>query len=74
MERPKFLLCDNSNFPDKSFVLHTEFPMFLVDIITDEVDWLDEIDLDEEDLDENHLETLVTEAFDFFDSEYRDIE
>lgn len=29
MELPKFLLGDNTDFPDAIFVIHTEFPRFI---------------------------------------------
>ena len=38
MDLPKFLLADNSNFPDDIFVLHTEFPRFLINLKDDEID------------------------------------
>ena len=68
MDLPKFLLADNSKFED-AFVLHTEYPRFLLNVNTDEVEWLDEMDdSDEEDI-ENQVKTLLDDAFDFFDTE-----
>lgn len=66
MELPKFLLADNSELED-AFVLHTEYPRFLLNVTTDEVDWYDEVD-DEEDL-ENQVKKLIEEALEFFDGE-----
>ena len=39
MTLPKFLLADNSKFPEDIFVLHTEFPRFLINLKDDEVEW-----------------------------------
>lgn len=66
MELPRFLLADNSDFED-AFVLHTEFPRFLLNINTDEVEWYDDVE-DEEDL-ENTVKNLMEEAFAFFENE-----
>ena len=40
MDLPKFLLADNSNFPEDIFILHTEFPRFLINLKNDEIEWL----------------------------------
>lgn len=66
MELPRFLLADNSDFED-AFVLHTEFPRFLINVNTDEVEWYDDVE-DEEDL-ENTVKNLMEEAFAFFENE-----
>ena len=56
MELPKFLLADNSNFPDDIFVLHTEYPRFLINL-KDEVEWF-------EDLSGENEEDIATELAD----------
>lgn len=66
MDLPKFLLADNSDFED-AFVLHTEYPRFLLNTNTDEVEWFDDVE-DEEDL-ENQVKSLLEEAFEFFETE-----
>lgn len=75
MELPKFLLADNSNVED-AFVLHTEYPRFLINVHTDEVEWFDEIDQEEEEI-QTQVNDLIQEAFDFFEDEldaYEDLE
>lgn len=70
MELPKFLIADNSEFPDKIFILHTEYPRFILDIENEDLDFLE--DLSEEEEDETfskEVETLVEQAFVFFDRE-----
>ena len=66
MDLPKFLLADNSDFED-AFVLHTEYPRFLLNMTTDEIEWFDDVS-EEEDL-ENIVKELMDDAYDFFDSE-----
>jgi hypothetical protein len=69
METPEFLIADNSEFPDKIFILHTEFPRFLLDVETEEVEWFDAIE-EEEGVDlETEIADLIGKAFDFFDRE-----
>jgi hypothetical protein len=69
MELPKFLLADNTDFPDDIFIVHTDYPRFIINLKDDEVEMLEE----PEDLDENELnevmEGLITEANEFYDRE-----
>ncbi len=69
MEAPKFLIADNSEFPEKIFILHTDFPRFLLDIETEEIEWFDDLE-EEPDVDlETEIASLMEKAFDFFDRE-----
>jgi hypothetical protein len=69
MEVPKFLLGDNTDFPDAIFVLHTEFPRFIINLENDEVEWLEEFSQeDEQDL-ANEMESLIEAASAFYDRE-----
>tara|TARA_B100001113_G_scaffold260167_1_gene215196 strand:+ start:719 stop:943 length:225 start_codon:yes stop_codon:yes gene_type:complete len=69
MDLPKFLLSSNSDLPDKLFVVHTEFPRFVLNIINDEIFWLEEFD--ENDIKEVKKQTqnLIKDALDFYDKE-----
>tara|TARA_X000000368_G_scaffold411791_1_gene397206 strand:+ start:2484 stop:2708 length:225 start_codon:yes stop_codon:yes gene_type:complete len=69
MDLPKFLLSSNSDLPDKLFVVHTEFPRFVLNIINDEIFWLEEFD--ENDIKEvkNQTQNLIKDALDFYDKE-----
>lgn len=66
---PKFLLGDNSDFPDAIFVIHTEYPRFVLNLETDEVEWFE--DFDEEDTKELETETenLIQQAIEFYEQE-----
>lgn len=69
MEAPKFLIADNSEFPDKIFILHTDFPRFLLDVETEDIEWFDDLE-EEPDVDlETEIAGLMEKAFDFFDRE-----
>lgn len=69
MKTPKFLIADNLDFPDDIYVLHTEYPRFLLNIITEEVEWLDDIPEKEALENQDELIRLVEEAFEFYDKE-----
>ena len=44
MDIPKFLIGYNTDHPDAIFVVHTEFPRFIIDLATDQIEWLEEFD------------------------------
>ena len=69
MEIPKFLLADNTDHPSSIFIVHTEFPRFIINLENDEVEWFEEFSKeDEEDL-ANETETLIEAATAFYDRE-----
>ena len=69
MDFPKFLVADNTDLPDAVFIVHTEFPAFVLNLENDEVKWLDDIgDESEGDL-TKILEGLIAEAEDFYSKE-----
>lgn len=69
MQTPKFLIADNSDYPEKMFILHTEFPRFLLDIETEELEWYDEFE-EEPDMElEDEITELLKLAYAFFDKE-----
>ena len=74
MELPSFLLADNSKFPEDIFVLHTDYPRFLINLKTDEIEWFEDMsDENEQDL-VNSLESLIEAASLFYDSEMEALE
>ena len=69
METPKFLIADNSEYPEKIYILHTEFPRFLLDIESENVEWLDALE-EEPDVElETEIADLLELAYDFFEKE-----
>lgn len=69
MELPKFILGDNTDFPNAIFVIHTEFPRFIINLEDDEVEWFE--DFGQHDQKELELETenLIEQATKFYDRE-----
>jgi len=69
MEFPKFLLGDNTDYPEAIFVVHTEFPRFIINLQDDEVEWLEDFEKSDEEELENEAENLIKEASEFYDRE-----
>ena len=66
---PKFLLGDNADYPDAIFIIHTEFPRFILNLADDEVEWLEEFDQEDEEELAASAEGLIQEATAFYDRE-----
>lgn len=69
MSLPKFILGDNTDYPNAIYVIHTEFPRFIINLENDEIEWFE--DFDDEDEKELLAETenMVTLASEFYDNE-----
>ena len=74
MELPKFLLADNSNFPDDIFVLHTAYPRFLINLKDDEVEWFEDLSGENEEDIATELADLMDKAGAFYDEELKGLE
>mgnify|MGYP001104993975 FL=1 len=74
MVLPKFLLADNSNHPDDIFVLHTEFPRFLINLKDDAVEWFEDLSGEREDDIAVELADLMDKAGAFYDAEMKQFE
>ena len=69
MELPKFILGDNTDLPSAIFVIHTEYPRFIINLEDDEVEWLEDFTKeDEKDL-ESETQSLIVQATAFYDRE-----
>ncbi|AOW19940.1 hypothetical protein [Urechidicola croceus] len=71
MELPKFLLADNTDYADSIFILHTEFPRFIINLVDDEVEWLEDLRDTEEDELQNEVIGLIQQAEEFYDREMK---
>ncbi|WP_299104157.1 hypothetical protein [uncultured Tenacibaculum sp.] len=69
MNLPKFLLADNSNHPEDIFVLHTEYPRFLINLKDDEIEWFEDLSNENEQDLANEMEALIEAAGKFYDEE-----
>jgi len=69
MELPKFILGDNSEFPNAIFIIHTGFPRFIINLENDEIEWLEDFDKSDEEELLNEAEICIKEATEFYDKE-----
>ena len=69
MNLPKFLLGDNTDHMDAIFVVHTEFPRFVINLVDDEIDWFEDLQGDDEGELAEIVAGLIEEATAFYDRE-----
>lgn len=69
MDFPKFLLGDNTDYPTAVFIVHTEYPRFIINLENDEVEWLEDFSKEDERELEGEAESLIEQANSFYDRE-----
>lgn len=69
MDFPKFLLGDNTDFPNSIFVIHTQYPRFIINLEDDAVEWLEDFSPEDEKELETETAGLIQSATDFYDRE-----
>jgi len=69
MELPKFILGDNTDFETAIFVIHTEFPRFIINLENDDIEWFEDFDAEDEKELLTETEKLIEEASNFYDRE-----
>lgn len=66
---PKFLLGDNTDHPNAIYIVHTDYPRFIINLENDEVEWLEEFSAEDRKELELEAERLIEEASEFYDRE-----
>lgn len=69
MTLPKFILGDNTDYPNAIFVIHTEFPRFIINLENDEVEWFEDFDAEDQNELETETENAIKLATAFYDAE-----
>jgi hypothetical protein len=69
MDLPKFILGDNTDFESAIFVIHTEFPRFIINLENDEIEWFEDFDAHDEKQLLTEIEQLIEDASSFYDRE-----
>ena len=69
MELPKFLIADNSSLQNVIFIIHTEYPRFIINITNDEVHWLEDFNKKDEKILYSESDQLINDALSFYDKE-----
>ena len=71
MNLPKFLLGDNTDCPDDIFIIHTEFPQFIINLVDDEIEWLEDLSGENEAELTQETNTVIKLASEFYDREMK---
>lgn len=71
MDLPKFVLADNTDFPDNLFVIHLEYPRFIIDLETEDIEFLEELDESEEVEIKEEMDRLIDQAGEFYEREIK---
>ena len=74
MKLPQYLIADNSQLENDIFVIHTNFPRFILNIHTDEIEWLDNFSEKEAKENADIIELAIKKAYEFFDNEMKSYE
>lgn len=69
MTLPKFILGDNTDYPNAIYVIHTEFPRFIINLEDDEVEWFEDFDAEDQKELEAETENMIKLATEFYDNE-----
>lgn len=71
MELPKYLMGDNTDHQDAIFVIHTEYPRFIINLVDDEIEWWESFDRTDEEALAVEVAVLIEEASAFYDEEMK---
>ncbi len=74
MDVPKFLIADSSELENTIFVLHTAYPRFLINVINDEIHWMEEFEKEDREELESQITQLISEALSYYDKEIKNFE
>uniref|UniRef100_UPI00404B0279 hypothetical protein n=1 Tax=Flavobacterium sp. TaxID=239 RepID=UPI00404B0279 len=69
MDFPKFVIGDNTDYPEDIFVIHLEYPRFIINLKDDEVEFIEDVEEENESELESEMEHLITIAGEFYDRE-----
>lgn len=64
MDLPKFLIADNDDFPENTYVVYTGNPSFIIDVDSEEYKILDETTVENE-----IMQDLIEQALGFYENE-----
>jgi hypothetical protein len=70
---PKYLIADNSKHSESIYVVHTEYPRFILNVSNDNIYWLEEFSKEDENEILDTSEAWIDNALKFYDSEIRSI-
>lgn len=71
MKIPKFLMGDHTDHPNDIFIIHSEYPRFIINLIDDEIEFLEDLHGLEEDELAGETAILIEEASAFYDEQVK---
>ena len=74
MDLPKFLIADSSELENTIFVVHTAYPRFLINVINDEILWMEEFEKEDSEELESQITQHIDEALSYYDKEIKNFE
>ncbi len=66
---PKFLIGDNTDHPDTVFIIHAHYPRFILDLDSEEIEWMEDVEVEDENELTDELVKLLQEAEEFYQRE-----
>jgi UTP-glucose-1-phosphate uridylyltransferase len=69
MQIPRFLIGDNAHHPEDIFIIHMDYPRFIINLKDDELEFLEEIEKKDKEELEEETKTLIEEASRFYDEQ-----
>jgi len=66
---PKFLVGDNTDNEEAVYIIHTEYPRFVINLEDDEVEWFDDLDNENEEEATQEVQNLIQQAEEFYQRE-----
>lgn len=68
---PEFLLGDNTEFPNSTYIVHLEYPRFILNVADGDVEWFEEFT--QQDQEELQVEgpKIIEKAMIFYERELR---
>ena len=71
---PKYLIADNSKHPNSLYIVHTEYPRFILNVSNDDICWLEEFNKEDEIEVSDNSKAWIDNALRFYDSEIKSFE
>jgi alpha/beta superfamily hydrolase len=69
MQIPRFLIGDNVHHPEDIFIIHMDYPRFIINLKDDELEFLEEIEKKDKEELEEETKILIEEASRFYDEQ-----
>jgi len=66
---PKFLIGDNTDQPDTVYIVHTHYPRFILDLDSEEIEWMEDVEVENENELTDEIVKLLQEADEFYQRE-----